>query len=170
MKGLPDLPKEYFDKFSTVPVTIEPFDPRSRKIAGNCLEQLKALLAGLNVELSHRGSTRFEIAGKGDIELGVYPSDEDWSRTLKRLESCYGKAGNIEENYVRFNSTLDGYEIEIIVKRGYEVEVDRKLTAYLLEHPELLEEYEELKRRYAFSRREDQIQKGRFFRRVVAAI
>ena len=97
MKGSPDLPKEYFDKFSTTPVTIKPFDPRSREIARNCLEQLKALLAGLKVELSHRGSTRFGIKGKGDIELGVRPSDKDWSRALKRLESRYGKAGNVEE-------------------------------------------------------------------------
>jgi GrpB-like predicted nucleotidyltransferase (UPF0157 family) len=168
MKGLPDHPKEYFDKFSTNPVPIKPFDPRSRQVAENCLDQVKTLLAGLDVELSHRGSTRFEIAGKGDIELGVFPSEEDWSEVLTRLESRCGKAGNVEENYVRFNSALAGYEIEIIVLKGDRAEVDRMLTEYLLRHPELLKEYERLKRKYGFSRREYQIRKDRFFRRVVA--
>jgi GrpB-like predicted nucleotidyltransferase (UPF0157 family) len=168
MKGWPDRLKEYFDKFSTNPVLIKPFDPRSREIAENYLEQLKTLLAGLNVELSHRGSTRFGIAGKGDIELGVFPSNEDWSRVLMRLESQYGQAGNVEENYARFNSEFAGYEVEIIVLMGYRAEIDRKLTEYLLQHPELLKEYEQLKSKYAFSRREYQIQKDKFFRRVVA--
>jgi GrpB-like predicted nucleotidyltransferase (UPF0157 family) len=167
MKGLPDRPKEYFDKFSTNPVPIKPFDPRSREIAENCLEQLKTLLAGLKVELLHRGSTRFGIAGKGDVELGVYPSNEDWSRVLMRLESRYGQAGNVEENYVRFNSMLAGCDVEIIVLMGYRAEVDQKLTGYLLQHPELLKEYERLKSRCAFSRREYQIQKDRFFRRII---
>ena len=85
-----------------------------------------------------------------------------------RLESRYGQAGNVEENYVRFNSMLAGYDVEIIVLMGYRAEVDQKLTGYLLQHPELLKEYEQLKSRYAFSRREYQIQKDRFFRRVVA--
>lgn len=48
--------------------------------------------------------------------------------------------------------------------------IDQKLTAYLLAHPKLLKKYEEVKRKYSYSRREYQIQKDKFLRRVVAEI
>lgn len=89
---------------------------------------------------------------------------------MERLERHCGRARNFEENYVRFNAAAGGYEIELIALRGHQAQVDRWLIQYLLEQPELSKEYEQLKRRYAFSRREYQRQEDKFFRRVVAAI
>jgi GrpB-like predicted nucleotidyltransferase (UPF0157 family) len=170
MKGLPESPADYFDKFDTAPVSITPFDPRSTEIAAEYLVKLRDLFGGLDVELAHRGSTAFGIAGKGDVEVGVYPSDEAWGEVLERLEDFCGQAGNVEENYVRFNDAVDEYEIEIIVLRGYEARVDKRLTEYLMGHTELLGEYEKIKRRYAYSRREYQRAKDRFLRAVVEMI
>jgi GrpB-like predicted nucleotidyltransferase (UPF0157 family) len=170
MKGLFEPSAKYYERFSTAPVVIKPFDARSRQVASDYAERLRALLDGLDVEIHLRGSTAFGIAGKGDIEFGVYPEDKDWAKALGKLEGVYGEPGNCQENYVRFNDSLSDHEIEVIVLRGYEAVVDRRLADYLLEHPELLREYEQLKRNYAFSRREYQRQKDRFFRRVVASI
>ncbi len=170
MKDLPKSPDNYFAKFDTDPVLIKPFDIRSRTIADEYLTRLKDLFAGLGVELSHRGSTAFAIAGKGDIEIGVYPPEETWVEALQRLEGAYGKAGNIEENYVRFNDVNGDYDVEIIVLKGNEAKVDKRLTVYLKGHPKLLKDYEEEKKKHAYSKREYQRAKDRFLRSVVKMI
>jgi GrpB-like predicted nucleotidyltransferase (UPF0157 family) len=170
MEDIPESPAGYFDKFDTDPVSIKPFDPRSRTIAAECLVKLRDLFTGLDTELSHRGSTAFGISGKGDVEIGVYPSEETWAEVLQRLEGVYGEAGNIEKNYVRFNDARGDYEIEIIVLRGYEAKVDKRLAEYLKEHPELLKDYEDVKKKYAYSKREYQRAKDRFLRSVVRMI
>ena len=167
MKGLPESPASYFQKFDTAPVTIRPFDPRSTDVAAEYLAKLRGLFGDLDTELAHRGSTAFGIAGKGDVEIGVYPADEAWGEVLERLEGCCGQAGNAEENYVRFNDAVGEYEIEVIVLRGHEARVDKRLTAYLSGHAELLGEYEEIKRKHAYSKREYQRAKDRFLRAVV---
>jgi GrpB-like predicted nucleotidyltransferase (UPF0157 family) len=170
MKALPESPEEYFEKFDTCPVSVAPFDPRSTRIAVEYLNRLRALLEGLDVELTHRGSTAFGIAGKGDVELGVFPSVGAWEAVLKRLLNIYGPPGNSEEDYVRFNDVIDDHEIEIIVLRGYQAEVDKRLTGYLLGHPQLLKEYENVKRMYSYSKREYQKTKDAFLRSVVEMI
>ena len=164
------MPNEYFNKFSDKPVNIKPFDPASRKIAREYIQTLRKLLENFNLELIHRGSTAFGIAGKGDIEIGIYPKQSDWDRVLEKLTQKYGQAGNLEENYARFNDTFKKREIEIIVMKGHEAKVDKKLTRYLISHPDLLKQYEELKHQYAFSKREYMIQKNRFLTRVVETI
>lgn len=170
MRGLPRLPDSYFDKFKGKPVKLYPFDPKSRKIAVDYIEKLTRLLGDFKAEFLHRGSTAFGIAGKKDIEIGVYPSDKDWDNVLEKLKSHYGKVGNLEKNYARFNDLVDDFEIEVILMRGCEAEVDRKLTNYLMNHPKLLEEYEKLKYKYAYSKKEYMIQKDRFLREVVETI
>ncbi len=169
MKNLDEHSSDYFDKFSTAPVAIKPFDPIAKLIAASYIEKLQTLL-GDSVEIRHRGSTAFEITGKGDIEFGVYPSSKDWERVLEKLECSCGQAQNIEENYVRFNDTVNEYEIEVIVLRGYPARVDMRLTEYLLSHRELLEEYERLKKQYAFSKRVYQQEKDRFFQSIISLI
>lgn len=166
-KNFPESPADYFDKFNETPVLIKPFDPRSNAITADYLAGLRGLFEGLNIELTHRGSTAFGIAGKGDVEVGVYPSGGAWGEVLERLEKFCGQAENVEKNYVRFNDAIGDYEIEIIVIRGYEAKVDRRLTEYLIDHPELLKDYKNLKRKYAYSKREYQRAKDRFLRSVV---
>ncbi len=65
---------------------------------------------------------------------------------------------------------VKGYEIEFIVLRGDEAELDHKLHAYLQAHPDVLAQYEQVKRDYAFSRREYQRHKDQFFAGVIAII
>lgn len=170
MRGLARLPRKYFNKFSDKPVKIKPFDPNSQKIAREYIQVLRKLLGDLDLEFIHRGSTAFGIAGKGDIEIGVYPRQSDWDRVLKKLTQKYGEAGNVENNYARFNDLYNGQEIEVIVMKGHEAEVDRELTNFLIIRPDLLKEYEKLKFKYAFSKKEYMIQKDKFLNRVVGMI
>jgi hypothetical protein len=86
------------------------------------------------------------------------------------LSNDTGLPGNTEQDYVRFDHIKDGFEIEIIVMRGWRAIVDRRLTGYLLCHPALLEEYERVKLTNAHSKRQYQKAKDRFFRAVIEKI
>ena len=170
MIGLPKFEKEYFQKFSTKPVTLKPYDPKSKVVAEKYIKKLTKLLDGFDVEIIHRGSTAFKISGKGDVEIGVYPAEKSWYQVLERLVNHYKGVGCLEKNYARFNDELDKFEIEVIVMKGHEATVDKKLTKYLLTNREILKKYEKLKKKYSFSKREYQIQKDKFLRKVVSQI
>lgn len=170
MRDLPRLPDSYFDRFKDKPVKLYSFDPKAKKIAADYIEKLRKLLSGFKAAFLHRGSTAFGIAGKRDIEIGVYPLNKDWDGVLEKLRGHYGKVDNLEKNYARFNDSVDDFEIEVILMRGREAEVDKKLTNYLLNHPKLLKEYEKLKYKYVYSKKEYMIQKDRFLRRVVEMV
>ena len=171
MRTLPRFPADYFLKFSKEPVRLKPFNPKSIDVAQKLIKDLKVILHDLRVEIVHRGSTAFGVIGKGDIEIGIYPTQsKDWSKILDKLRNRFGEAENIEENYVRFNGSVDGFEIEIIVLKGQEAKTDLAITKYLLSHQSLLKEYKRVKTKYAYSKREYQKQKDLFFRRVTRRI
>jgi len=170
MKNFPESDKSYFEKFRTTPVKIRPFNPRSKVIANALIAKLQKLFNKQKVEIIHRGSTAFGIAGKGDIELGVYPTTKDWDSVRILLEKEFGFAGHAEKDYLRFNTKVDDFEIEIIMMTGEVEKIDKALTNYLIARPHLLEEYEKLKYTYAFSKREYQREKDQFLRRVIEEI
>jgi hypothetical protein len=170
MKALPESSSGYYDKFTTASVRIKPFDPSARLIAREYLDILEHLLTGFDVVLALRGSTAFGIAGKGDIDLGIYTSDEFWENVMKKLVTVFGQPGNREQDYARFDDIYKGYEIEVILLKRDPAVVDKCLTAYLAAHDELLERYTRIKLRHAHSKREYQIEKDRFLRSVVQMI
>lgn len=170
MRGLTELPDSYFERFANRPVKIIPYDPKAKVVTSKYILKLRDLLSNFKVEILHRGSTAFGIAGKGEIELGVFPVKKDWGGVIDKLKSHFGKVDNEEENYARFNDDYEGFEIEVILMRGKDAEIDKRLTEYLKTHPKLLKEYESIKYKYAFSKKEYMIQKDKFFRRVVAEI
>jgi len=170
MRGLTQIPNTYFDKYKNKKVTIKPFDPGIRSIAQQYIDKLSQTLSHFNPEIVHRGSTAMGIAGKGEIELGVYPKETDWQQIIQLLIKHFGEVNNLEKNYARFNDIFRHIEIEIILMKGYEAILDKKLTLYLLSHPQLLKEYEKLKYKYCHSKKDYMIQKDKFFRRVIEMI
>jgi hypothetical protein len=60
------------------------------------------MLGRYDVKVLVRGPTAFEIAGKGDIEIGVYVNDYDWNKVLDRLKKKYGDPYNIDGDYAKF--------------------------------------------------------------------
>lgn len=170
MRGVSPLSDSYFDKFKDKKVKIKPFDPRTKLVAKKYIETLRKILDDLDVEIVHKGSTAMGIAGKGEIEVGIYPKVGDWEKVVQLLTDHYGKIGNQEEDYVRFNDIYDGIEIEVILMRGRDAEIDKKLFEYLISNPQILKEYEDLKYEYCYSKRKYMKQKDKFFRKVIETI
>ena len=167
MRGFTKLPRSYFDKYSEKPVTIVPFNPKSRIVAERYINKLELLLAKFKVEIFLRGSTAYGIAGKGEIEVGVYPKVEEWGKVIGVLKTYFGAVDNLEENYARFNDIFESFEIEVILLKGQDALVDKKLTEYLINSPAVLKEYEKLKKKYSYSKREYMIQKNNFFEEII---
>jgi len=171
MKGLPAFSQEYFNRFNTGPVDIKPFDSKSIGVVDAYIKKLDILLRPFGLGLVHRGSTYFRIAGKGEIEFGIYPGEEKWPKVISALTSYYnGVVGKLEPNYARFNDTFEGFRVEVIVMKGREALVDLALTKYLISHPQLLKDYEAVKQKYSYSKREYYAQKDKFLRSVVERI
>lgn len=170
MIGPRPLPESYFDKYKDKKVKIKPFDPRTGLVAKKYIETLRGILGSLGDDVVHKGSTAMGIAGKGEIEIGVYPKVGDWDKVVRLLSDHYGKIENQEEDYARFNDVYDGIEIEIILMKGLSAEVDKKLTEYLVSNQQILKEYENLKYEYCYSKREYMIQKDKFFRKIINMI
>ena len=166
MRPLEKFDDKYFKKYKTKLVKIKPYNPKQKQIANKEIEKLRKLLDDKRVNIIIRGSTAFEILGKGDVEVGVYPKANSWDTTPMKLRGVCGEPDNLEKDYARFNLEHQGCEIEIIVLKGYEAKLDRALTQYLQQNPDLLEEYVGLKKKYKYSKREYQIQKNNFFIKV----
>lgn len=152
------FPLEYFSKYSEKPVKIKPFSRKQEIVANKYLKRVGKLLKKFDLKMIIRGSTAFKIAGKGDVEIGVYPNESDWKSVIKLLKKEFRDPENVEEDYVRFNDVCGNFEVEMIVLKGEEAKQDILLHEYLLKNPKLLKEYERVKRKYAYSKREYQIQ------------
>lgn len=170
MRGLSQTPDSYFDKFAGKKVKLIPFNPETKIKGLEYAKRLKKMLDEDQVSVELKGSTLFEIAGKGEIEVGVYPTADKWQRIIDLLTEMYGEPGNAEENYARFNDMAGGNEVEIIVMKGYEAILDQKLTEFLMGHREMLVEYEQLKYDNCQSKKDYMIAKAKFFRRVIEMI
>ena len=170
MKGFTPLPNGYFTKYATTPVSILPFNPKSRITAERYIEKLAFLLTKFSADISLRGSTLYGIAGKGEIEIGIYPPEKKWKEIIDMLKIHFGKIGTLEKNYARFNDVFDGFEIEVILLRGHDAFVDKKLTEYILHSPKILREYEKLKRKFSYSKREYMIRKNSFFEKIISTL
>jgi hypothetical protein len=157
-------PEEYFERFDTKPVDIKPFNPKARDVAEEYIQNLREIIQIKDILL--RGSTAFEIWGKGDIEIGIYPNDKQWFEILKSLINHYKGIGNLEKDYARFNEKYQGFEIEIILMRGVDARIDKKQLEFMKNNRDIAKEYESIKREFAYSRREYERKKKEFLCKV----
>ncbi|OGM09520.1 hypothetical protein A2Z67_01595 [Candidatus Woesebacteria bacterium RBG_13_36_22] len=164
------FPPEHFLRYNEKPVKIKPFSKKQEIIAKKYIARVGEILKDFDLKIMIRGSTAFKISGKGDVEIGIYPNESDWKFVTELLRKNFGEPGNVEKDYARFNDCCDDIEIEIIILKGKEARQDILLHEYLIKHPKLLKEYERIKKKYAFSKREYQIQKNRFLSRVMEKI
>ncbi len=170
MKGVVKLDDDYFLKYKDKPVKIMPFDPESKALGLDLVREIEVVLEGIDCEISLRGSTLFEISGKGDIEVGIYTENLYWEEVLKKLKNRFGEPDVIEEQFVKISFKVKERDFEIMMFRGRSAIVDKRLSEYLVASPDLLKEYEEVKKKYSFSRRDYNRGKNRFLRRVEAEI
>ena len=145
---------EDFNTLPVTPVTIRPFDPASKQAALAYGKRLNDLLAATGVSAELFGSVELEIAGKGEWEFALYPSDVQWYPTLIVLINQYRSVYTISDEFVLFEDVCDGHPIEVIVMRGGTAERNQAIMRYWREHPAARASYEEQKYRHCHVKRD----------------
>src|SRR6188508_3396538 len=119
MKQLSKYNEEYFNRFSTDPVKVIPFDPKVKKLAQEYMHIMDQVLSKWKIKSELIGSTALEIAGKGEIEIGLYLEDKNWDEVKTFLSKHLGGIGSDGSEYARFNDSHRGAEVEIILTKGH---------------------------------------------------
>jgi hypothetical protein len=162
---------EDYDKFSTRPVIIRPFDPDSKRAARAYGARLNETLLPTGVAAELHGSLVLEVAGKGEWEFALYPSPERWYPTLTLLINHFrGGVYYMSEEVVTFNAVCDGHEIEVIVMRGNAAECNRAIMRHWREHPDARADYEAQKYRHCHSRRDYYRWKDNYIADILVAL
>jgi GrpB-like predicted nucleotidyltransferase (UPF0157 family) len=164
-----ELDDSYLNRFSdTVPVTLHPYDPAVEDLVRRYVRGLRDVV-GPGPEIEHRGATALHMLGKGDLSARV--DRAAFQAAYARLRAALGEPGSLEPHRARFNDEIDGTEVEVqLVDRDHpEERAGRAFFLYLQAHPEAVEAYAALKRRYApISRRAYYRAKYRFVRAILA--
>jgi len=161
----PFIEKDY-SHYSEKPVPNRPWNPRSKPVADKVLKDLSNMLKGYDAEIRHMGSTALEIAGKNDIEIYIHPKDKNWEEIGSILTKKFGEPGHAEPDFIGFNDKRKNFDVEIIEIRGAPWKMNKAMHKYFSTHPKACREYEEVKKKYSYSKRDYQIHKDRFFARI----
>ena len=162
-------PEEY-DKFSTRPVPIRPFDPDSKRAALAYGARLDEQLASAGVAAELHGSMALELAGKGEWEFALYPSPDQWYPTLTLLINHFRGVYSMSEELVMFNDVCDGHDVEVIVMRGNAAECNRAIMRYWRAHPDARADYEAQKYRHCHSKRDYYRWKDNYIADILASL
>ena len=145
---------EDYDKFSTRPVPIRPFDPDSKRAALAYGARLNERLAATGVAAELHGSLALGLAGKGEWEFALYPSPDRWYPTLTLLVNHLPAVYMMSEELVTLNDVCDGHHIEVIAMRGNAAACNRAIMRHWREHPDARADYEAQKYQHCHSKRE----------------
>jgi GrpB-like predicted nucleotidyltransferase (UPF0157 family) len=169
MKPLHKFSKEFFDKYKDKPVKLNPYDPKMLILANRYVDLLSEILKKQNVTVSIIGSVAYEIPTT-DVEVAVYVNDGNRNVILQTLKDKFGESSQSEKEFARFEIQNEEYEFDIHVYSGYEAEVSKRMTKFMLDNPRLIDEYAAIKNKYCFSRKEYQHQKDIFLNKVIEEI
>lgn len=170
MKNTRKKSPEYFKRFDENPVELKPHDPSLNSIALELVDRLYILLKNLPVEIIHIGSTAYKIAGKGEIEIGIFTDDTNWDKVKTRLTPLYGRPKFEVEERVRYNTQFKWKAIEILLMRGDTAKLNKAVHTELIGNTSKLAEYEEIKESSKHSNREYLIAKNKFFEDIIASL
>lgn len=163
-------PADAFDQLPVTPVAIPPFDPESKRAALAYGARLNDLLRSTGVAAELFGSVDLEIAGKGEWEFAVYPSEEQWYPTLIALVNHFKGVYTMSDEFVLFEDTCAGHPIEIIVMRRGTAERNGAIMHYWREHPDARAAYEEQKYRHCHAKRDYYRWKEHFIADILEAL
>lgn len=147
------LPPEHYENIPETPVVLRPFDPESKQAALRYGEQLNHVLAQTGVKASLFGSTELELAGKGEWEFAIFPTDAQWYPILTLLINHFKGIYFLSDDFVVFTSNSGDNEVEVIVMRGDVAVWNREIMRYWREHPNARAMYEREKWQHAHSKR-----------------
>jgi len=153
MRVVREKPEEY-EKFSTRPVPIRPFDPDSKRAALAYGARLNERLEPTGVAAELHGSMVLELAGKGEWEFALYLSPDQWYPTLTLLVNHFPSVYLMSEELVTFNDAYEGHHVEVIAMRGNAAECNQAIMRYWRDHPDARADYEAQKYRHCHSRRD----------------
>jgi len=169
MKPLNKFPKEFFDKYEEKPVKLIPYSDEMKSLADKYLQELRILLNGQEVELGTIGSVAYKIPAS-DVEIAIYATEKNWAEILDILKNKHGEPFNLDSEFARFKIREEIYKFSIHVYCGYEGEVVKKMTKFMISNPNLIEDYQNMKEKYCFSQKEYQYQKNVFLNKVIESI
>ncbi len=145
---------EDYEKFSTRPVPIRPFDLDSKRAAIAYGARLDERLASTGVAAELHGSLALELAGKGEWEFTLYPSPDRWYPALTLLVNHFRGVYSMSEELVMFNDVCDGHHVEVIVMRGNTAACNQAIMRHWREQLDARADYEAQKYRHCHSRRD----------------
>jgi len=169
MKSLNKFPKEFFDKYEEKPVKLNPYSDEMKYLADKYLRELQTLLSGQKVELGTIGSVAYKIPAS-DVEVAIYATKKNWADILDVLKNKFGNPFNLDNEFARFKIRSEVYKFSIHVYCGYEGEVVKKMTKFMISNPSLIEDYRNLKEKYCFSQKEYQYQKNIFLNKLIESM
>lgn len=160
--------EDFFERYKEKPEELFEYGPKVQAVADKYLQKAQNLLSGI-AEVTPIGSVAYKIPS-ADVEVAVYPSEGNFQKAIEILEKEFGAPVQKQEEFVRFQIEDGKYEVNIHVCYGREAEVSKKLTKFMLEHPDLIKEYKKLKEKYCYSKREYQRQKYHFITEIIKQI
>lgn len=145
---LTDKDLEWLNHLSdTNQVKIIPYNPKVKEIFAKQKKEIQQTL-GQGVSVQHRGATNLGISGKGDIDIYIPTSKDQFDIYLNQLKSLLGEPGSLYSyERVRWNREDEGFEIEIFLMNKDHPAWLKSVAFedYLLSHSEELEKYRKLK-------------------------
>lgn len=118
------------------------------------MANLNEVLAPFEVSAELFGSVELEIAGKGEWEFAIWLTDQKWYPVLTRLINHFGSIYELSDDFVLFEDSYNGTEIEVIPMRGETAKQNQAIMNFWRNNPTALKEYEQGKYQYVHSRRE----------------
>jgi hypothetical protein len=170
MRNIAKFTKQDFERFTTESLILHPFHPRTTFIANKHVRKIRKALEDISVDVLHRGSTLFQIAGKGDIDIGIYTTGKTYNKAIELVSNTYFPPQIVGKDFVAFYIEEEGFKVEISLMQGREAVIDKAITLYLAQNKKLQREYEIIKKRYFYSKREYFIQRAKFFNRIIKEI
>lgn len=169
MRPLNKFPKEFWDRYEEKPMKLIPYSDDMKFLADKYLQELKTLLNDQEVEFEIIGSVAYKIPAS-DVEVAVCAIENNWTEILDILKNKYGNPFNLDNEFARFKIRGEIYKFSIHVYCGYEGEVSKKMTKFMISSPNLIEDYKNLKEKYCFSQKEYQYQKNAFLEKITEQI
>lgn len=136
----------WLSQLSNNPISIHPYNPKSKKAFEKQKKELKEILGDVNVV--HRGASSLGISGKGELDIYIPVTELEFNTYLEKLVKAFGKPGShYPLERARFNRKIDGIlaEIFLINKKAQGWIDGLTFENYLKNHPDTLADYAKLK-------------------------
>ena len=128
-------------------ITIVPWDPSSEEKI-QVIKRKIQLALGTRFPVVHRGSTSLGISCQNEIDVYIPVAVEEFGEVLPLMEGLFGVPRNVLPlEKVRFATKVEGKNIDLFLinKEGEAWLSGIRFEEYVKQHPEVLEEYRQLK-------------------------